>query len=168
MKIITESDYINIVNYIIRNSQLYGDDWNGKTLEELTSKLKSIKINLVETEKDFYMLKGAACIAYYCKRCGDVYFSPAGFRIGRIPKYSKFLCFRCLKKQTFIDKYGVDNPMKNKEIVAKGQETWNNKSKEEFAEIQRRKGETRRNKPQEEKDKTTARVKLTKKERYDF
>ena len=166
MRIITESDYINIANYIMRNSQLYGDDWNGKTLEELTSKLKSIKINLVETEKDFYTLKGAACIAYYCKRCGDIYFSPAGFRIGRIPKYSKFLCFRCLKKQTFIDKYGVDNPMKNKEIVAKGQETWNNKSKEEFAEIQRRKGETRRNKPQEEKDKTTARVKLTKKERY--
>ena len=150
MKIITESDYINIANYIIRNSQLYGDDWNCKTLEEMISKLKSIKINLVETEKDFYTLKGAACIAYYCKRCGDVYFSPAGFRIGRIPKYSKFLCFRCLKKQTFIDKYGVDNPTKNKEIVAKGQETWNNKSKEEFAEIQRRKGETRRNKPQEE------------------
>lgn len=39
MKIITESDYINIANYIIRNSQSYGDDWNGKTLEELISKL---------------------------------------------------------------------------------------------------------------------------------
>ena len=91
MKTITESDYINIANYIIRNSQSYGDDWNSKTLEELISKLKSIKINLVETEKDLYTLKGAACIAYYCKRCGDIYFSPSGFRIGRIPKYSKFL-----------------------------------------------------------------------------
>lgn len=57
MKIITESDYINIANYIIRNSQLYGDDWNCKTLEEMISNLKSIKINLVETEKDFLYVK---------------------------------------------------------------------------------------------------------------
>ena len=161
MKIITEEDYINIANYIIRNIKSYGEEWN-LSLNDLIVKLKSMKINFVDSISDLYPLKGGACIAYYCKQCGDVYFSPNSFRVHKIPTFSKFLCFRCLRKQTNVERFGTDNPMKNKDIVAKGQETWAKKSPEELQNIYNRVAETRKNKTQEEKDEIKRKVKESK------
>jgi len=162
MKEITDDLLTQISRHIFLNKTLYGTNWRNKTQEDILNVLRTMNINFIETPGDFYTLKGAATIIYYCRSCGSIVFSPNGFRVNKINNLSKMLCAKCRRIDTCMDNFGCDNPMKNKDIVAKGQETWKSKSKEEFDDIQRRKGETRRNKPQEEKDKTTAKVKATK------
>ena len=124
------------------------------------------KINFISDPDDFYNLKGGNPIAYYCKKCGSLYFSLNGFRTGKIDLYRKMLCVKCLKIDTFINKYGCENPMQNKEVLLKSKQTWKNKSEEELKDIYFRSGNTRRNKTDEEKEYIINKIKNTKLERY--
>lgn len=75
----------------------------------------------VSSVEDFNDLKKCQKIKFYCRSCGKL--TERLFMRSRIAQCSTFCCGKCNAKAHFLEKYGVDNPAKSKEVIKKIQET---------------------------------------------
>ncbi len=82
-----------------------------------------IKIENIVEKEDFskYILANDV-IVFTCLKCGSVG-SRKAYRFSKPLTENSFLCGKCKIKQTNIERYGVDNPAKNKEIKEKTKKT---------------------------------------------
>lgn len=136
--IIDENIKIKIIEYIKKHRKMYNPD--------IFENLNFDKIVFISKPEDFDILNPASAtsIAFKCVNCGEYPYFSTSYKRSNMSRYKTMQCFMCYKSQRNIEKYGVDNPMKLKDIIAKGRCTWNNKSQEELDDIYRRSGETRK------------------------
>ena len=86
------------------------------TIKEVTIK-KGKKIESLKEVDDLSKVKARSRIVFICEKCGK----ESEKRIDNFDGF--FICSDCKKKESYLKKYGVDNPAKSKEIQKKIEET---------------------------------------------
>jgi hypothetical protein len=109
-------EIIKMTNNIGSLSLFLNNPKNIEYLKYLNSNIPKEIINLKTSEKLFYLVNSIKKLIV-CD-CGDKR-SFIGFKNGYRSTCGKKSCFIKKRKETCIDKYGVDNPKKSKEIIEK-------------------------------------------------